>query len=807
MDTLFGVIKSMTRDLSQLSHEMTTSGKIHSRIDASKYSGSHREIAESVQALADSVVDMNQMVTIMDNLDSMVNVVDFDYNIVFVNRSLADAFGLDMESCVGQKCHKQMRNLDQPCPMCLLPGMLPDKDNFPSQDYEFLYDDVNDLWLSGRASIIRWVDGSPVYFQSLNDDSDKKKDQEKLSEAVKVAETASKAKSAFLANMSHELRTPLNVVISLTELLLETHRHSRETHENLHKISNAGHTVLSIVNDILDITKIESGKLTITPVEYHTASLLNDTAILITSRIGEKPIAFHLDIGEDLPGRLYGDDLRVKQILNNLLSNAIKYTHEGTVELGVHCVREGGHDVWMEIVVKDTGIGIRPEDLQKLFTDYNQVDVQANRKIEGTGLGLAITRKLVESMDGEITVESEYGKGSTFHVRIRQGFVSDTSIGPMIVENLRQFRYAETKRHLAGTLVRADLSYAKVLVVDDLQANLDVAEGLMRKYHMQVDCVTSGQAAIDRIQRGEPVYNAVFMDHMMPEMDGIEAADTIRAFGTDYARKIPIIALTANAVTGTEEQFYAHGFQAFITKPIDIMRLDSVLQEWVKDKSKNQVVKEFREGDGTVIEIPGVNTEKGLSTCDGDGEIYRTVLRSYAADTTAVLEKLHEVTAETLPAYTIAVHGIKGSSANIGAESVRQIAASLEEMGRNGDITGILAKNDAFLKETESLVAEIQDWFAKHADHSESTTKPQLPEPDRDILERLRHCCGEFDSDGADRLLKELELASYDNDAELITWLREKIDTFDFDEVAERLAEYDFTLHASHSLATSHTES
>jgi CheY-like chemotaxis protein len=339
-----------------------------------------------------------------------------------------------------------------------------------------------------------------------------------------------------------------------------------------------------------------------------------------------------------------------------------------------------------------------------------------------------------------------------------------------------------------------------VLVVDDLHANLDVAAGLMRKYNMQVDCATSGQEAIDRIRFGKPVYNAVFMDHMMPEMDGIETADRIRELGTEYAQKLPIIALTANAVAGTEELFYAHGFQAFITKPIDIMRLDSVLMEWVRDKSKDQVLTESQKEEKPNIEIPGVNAEKGLSICGGDGEIYRTVLRSYAADTTTVLEKIREVTTETLQDYRIAVHGIKGSSANIGAEAIRQKAANLEIMAQNGNLSGILDQNDALLHETESLVADIKAWFEKQADH---TVKPQLPEPDRELLTRLRQSCEEFDSDNADKVMKELESANYDKDAELVTWLREKIDTFDFDEIAGRLADYD---HASNSLATSHTE-
>jgi len=800
--SLFDVIKSITHDLQRLIHEMNTFGKIDFQVDTRKYSGINQKIVEGIQTLADSVLDMNKIVTVMDSLDSMIIVVDLDYNLVYVNRSLADAYGLDRKNCIGKKCYDVLRHYNQPCSLCQLPDILPLKDSFPSLNYEFLYDEYLDEWLSGKTSIIRWIDGSMVYFQTLNIETEKKKNQEQLSEALKTAELASIVKSTFLANMSHELRTPLNVVISLADLQLEDDKLPEEIRENLRKISNAGNTLLSIVNDILDISKIESGKFTLMPVEYHMASLLNDTIALITSYIGEKPIAFCLNINDDLPSKLYGDDLRVKQILNNLLSNAIKYTLAGTVELGVHCEREGD-DVWMNITVKDTGIGIRPEDLKKLFSDYNQVDVQANRKIKGTGLGLPITKKLVENMDGEISVESEYDKGSVFRVRIRQGFVTDTTIGPVVVENLRQFRYNENKRHFVSTLVRADLSYAKVLVVDDLQANLEVAAGLMRKYKMQVDCVTSGQVAIERIKLGKPVYNAIFMDHMMPEMDGIEAADKIRELGTDYARTIPIIALTANAVVGTEELFYKHDFQAFITKPIDIMRLDSVIQQWIKNKSdnnlldglpKNSDVSEtsghdvFPEEENPTMDISGIDTEKGLLICGGDWKIYQSVLRSYVADTSTLLGKMRDVTEETLPGYAISVHGIKGASANIGAEKVRKAAANLEAMAKDGDLSEVLAQNDAFLKEAECLVTAIKDWLEKRTD---KITKPRLSAPDQALLARLRQSCEQYDFDGADKIMGDLESANYEKDADLMTWLREKINNFDLNEVAKRLADYE----------------
>jgi len=429
-----------------------------------------------------------------------------------------------------------------------------------------------------RAPLV--LDGSTIGLVVISRDITMRKEME---DAVRAA---SQAKSAFLANMSHELRTPLNVVIGLTDSMLENDTLDRDIADNLAKISNAGSTLLSIVNDILDISKIESGKLELVPVEYQMSSLLSDVITLVVTRIGEKPISFALDINDDLPNILYGDDLRVKQIFNNLLSNAIKYTRKGTVKLSVICQRND-KDLSMEIAVSDTGIGIREEDIKKLFSEYNQVDTHANRSIEGTGLGLAITKRLSEMMGGGISVESVYGEGTTFRVNIQQGFVSDATIGPIVAENLRNFRYRDEKRLVGKKLVRKDLSFARVLVVDDMQTNLDVAAGLLRKYKMQVDCLSNGADAIERIRGGSPVYNVVFMDHMMPGMDGIETADAIRSLGTEYASKVPIIALTANAIQGTDSLFFEHGFQAYITKPIDIITLDSVIKKWIRNESKD----------------------------------------------------------------------------------------------------------------------------------------------------------------------------------------------------------------------------
>jgi signal transduction histidine kinase len=410
--------------------------------------------------------------------------------------------------------------------------------------------------------------------------SERKRLAKLVAEQTEEVRSASEAKSRFIANMSHEMRTPMNVIVGFTDLMMEEDIPA-DIKEMLRKVSTAGNTLMGLINDVLDISKIEAGKVDLVPVQYDVANLLNDIITLNMIRVGEKLIAFKLDIRDNLPSRLFGDDLRVKQIFNNLLSNAFKYTKEGFVTLGVDCQREGD-DLWFTFYISDTGIGIRKEDISKLFTDYNQVDAKANRKIEGTGLGLSITKKLVELMDGKIAVESEYGKGTTFHVRIRQGFVTDTPIDEEAVDRLRSLRYSDNKKRTHEKLVLPDLSYARVLVVDDFSANLEVAAGRLSKYKMQVDCLSSGQDAIDCIAIGLPVYDAIFMDQMMPGMDGIQATALIRALGTEYAKNVPIIALSANAVTGTEQMFLDNGFNAFLPKPFNAVSLDAIIQRWVK---------------------------------------------------------------------------------------------------------------------------------------------------------------------------------------------------------------------------------
>ena len=615
-----------------------------------------------------------------------------------------------------------------------------------------------------------------------------------LAELNEMAVAASEAKSSFLANMSHEMRTPLNAVIGLSELTLNAGRLEEEDYLNLEKISNSGITLLSTVNDILDISKIEAGKFNLIPVEYHTPSLLNDTITQNIMRIGERPIQFILNIDEKMPERLYGDDLRVRQIFNNLLSNAFKYTREGTVELCVNHEREE-ETVWLIASVKDTGIGIREEDLNNLFGNFIQVDTKSHRKIEGTGLGLSITKKMAEMMEGTVTVKSEYGKGSIFTVKLRQKFVDDAPIGAEVIESLKKFQYSDQKRIQNSRLVRIKLPNARVLIVDDVVTNLDVAKGMMKPYGMHIDCVTSGQEAINAIRNEKVRYNAVFMDHMMPGMDGIEAVRIIREeIGTDYAKNVPIIAFTANALVGNEGMFLNKGFQSYISKPIEMARLDAVIMEWVRDKDTEITYSEINaeeqahsgiDWQNLSKKISGLDVTKGIERFHGDKEVYLQVLQSYAGNTPPLLKSAKAVTEENLSDYAIVVHGLKSSSRGIGAEPVGVRAEALEKAAKEGNFEFVKANNAEFVEAAEKLVNALNDMFRKISSEKQ---KPKKDKPDRQLLLKLSGACKDYNIAEIEGIMSELDSFEYKFDKILIAWLRENVEQMNYEEIMEKLS-------------------
>ena len=633
-----------------------------------------------------------------------------------------------------------------------------------------------------------------------------------LETALISAQKANSAKSDFLANMSHAMRTPLNAIIGLSGLILENNGLDEETAMNLENIYGAGLTLLHTVNDILDISKIEASMLDLVEVEYDVPSLINNTIMQNIMRIEDKPIELKLDINEEIFTRLRGDELRVEQMINNLLSNAIKYTNEGTVTLYVRCAREKDA-VWVTVTVEDTGRGVRREDFDKLFEEYAQLDKESNRKIEGTGLGLPLTKKLSELMGGSISVESEYGKGSIFTFKILQGFVSETTISPEVVEKLKNFRYSDRYHSRNARIKRISLPYARVLVVDDNMTNLDVAKGLMKPYGMKIDCVCCGQKAIDAIRARSVKYNAIFMDHMMPGMDGITAASKIREIGTEYAKNIPIIALTANAIAGNAEMFLSKGFQAFLAKPIDVSHLDSIIQRHVRDKelekslseqqlpANNNLMLNQRDGHDTrkIInrrsgidrrksksQFAGLDINSGIERFGGDKEVYHSVLRSYVKNTRPLLESLQDVDSSKLADYAITVHGIKGSSRGILADMIGDSAENLEKAAKAGNFDYVEKHNQTFLDAAWKLIHDLEKMLSEI---NVENIKPTKEKPDKEKLSKLLDACRAYDMDGAEAIMAEIENYQYESDEGLTSWLRENVSLTNFKKIVDKLSD------------------
>jgi signal transduction histidine kinase len=401
-----------------------------------------------------------------------------------------------------------------------------------------------------------------------------------LESAAKTAEIANRAKSDFLAKMSHEIRTPMNAVLGISEVNLQSDDISQSIRDDFTKIHSSGKLLLGIINELLDLSKIEAGKMNIIPAHYELASLINDAVQLNINRINGKPLKFDLHIEDNLPARLYGDTIRISQIINNLLSNAFKYTDEGIVILSFDAKSNpNDKDVTLVIRVRDTGRGMTKEQLDTLFDEYSRFDEQNNPAIEGAGLGLAITKHLVTLMGGEITAESEPGEGSLFILKLPQIRTSNEVMGKELTDNLRRFHMNFDSYNKHQKIVRSPMPYGSVLIVDDMEPNLYVATRLMKLYSLSIETVVSGAAAIERIKAGK-VYDIIFMDHMMPEMDGMETTKQLRELGYDH----PIVALTANAIVGQADVFLQNGFDDFISKPIDIHQLDAVLNNYIRDR-------------------------------------------------------------------------------------------------------------------------------------------------------------------------------------------------------------------------------
>jgi signal transduction histidine kinase/CheY-like chemotaxis protein len=570
------------------------------------------------------------------------------------------------------------------------------------------------------------------------------------------AEQLSRHKNAFLANISHEIRTPMNVILGITEIQLQNENNSRETKEALTNIYNSGYLLLKIINNILDLSKIEAGKLNLEFVNYNVSDLINDTLNMFVMHYDNKPIHFKINVDENIPASLFGDDLRIKQILNNLLTNAFKYTDKGEISFSVFIEPQNGSEnisdnkVMLVFRVQDTGQGMSKEQLERLFEEYTRFNQEANHAVEGIGLGMPITKYIVNLMAGEISVESEPGKGSVFTVRLPQGIVDNTVLGKAVSDNMKRFRIGQSSNVVNLTqLDREYMPYGRILIVDDVDTNLYVARGLMDLYGLSTETVSSGFEAIEKINAG-CIYDIIFMDHFMPKMDGMQTTKIMR----DIGYNMPIVALTANAMIGQAEVFIEKGFNGFISKPIDIRQLDTILNKFIRDTQPPEVVKAARK-----LKARLKNNSKKQEQSNLDIKLTQAFVME-AEKAVTVLKKMLENNFKRendIQDYIIKVHSMKSALENIYEPGYAVLAGNLEKAGMENNFAVIKNETPVFLEALESLINKYK------ADDKDAAVYPddnELSAADASFLwEKLsiiKTACETFNRKEAKNALEEL---------------------------------------------------
>ena len=618
-----------------------------------------------------------------------------------------------------------------------------------------------------------------------------------MQKSMAHAEAASKAKSNFLSKMSHEIRTPMNSITGMAELILKDSNLSLSSRDQAATIKQSGDHLLSIINDILDLSKVESGKLEINNADYLFHSTVHDVVSIIKMRMAKPEVRFVAYMQHNIPNQLYGDEVRTRQVLLNILSNALKYTKKGHFSLDITYETKSEEEILLIMKIKDTGLGIREEDLQHLFKEFAQFDHDKNKGVEGTGLGLAITENLVHLMGGSIEVKSTYGVGSEFIVILPQKYKQEIYEPPNFPEPPKILLYCRTtlnteyisralidldiKHHVIYNenelkqeistggwnyiFAEADLAYiaqnvirntknhvklvmlsdsydaayetrdgqdffmlimpaylisiinvltgghivessqaeffnaseAKVLLVDDIETNLKVGTGLLNLFGINPDTCDNGKDAIKAIKQTN--YDLVLMDHMMPEMDGVETVKTIRNMGFI---NVPIAALTANAIVGAREMFLQNGFDDFLSKPIELVKLSLILSKWIPEEKQTTAAEIHEDLD---ISIEGINVKKGIQF-SGGAENYISTLKIFYKDGLKKIEEISDFSNLTL--YTTYVHALKSAGANIGADTISKEAEILESAGIKGEVGFIANNNDKFIKNLSTLLKNIE---------------------------------------------------------------------------------------------------
>ena len=519
-----------------------------------------------------------------------------------------------------------------------------------------------------------------------------------MAERLYDAKSANESKDSFIANISHEIRTPMNAILGFSELILQIESFG-EIGGYASDIKRASNNLLAIINDLLDISKIESGKLELNPVGYYTHYLFTDVESVVSIPIMNKGLEWRTHINPELPSKLYGDIVRIRQILINVVNNAVKFTREGYVEFTADYMPVEGVDdaVILIFKIKDTGIGMHEEDLKVIFDKFKQVDAKTNRDIEGTGLGLSISRQLVQLMDGDIEVSSEYGHGTTFEIKILQKVLDNRKLSSYVLTQKQEEE--KGRRHFYAPS-------AKILAVDDNAVNLRIFSGLLKHYQIEVDIADSGSMSVDLAR--EKNYDIIFMDHMMPEMDGVEAQQKIRGLN-DYYKDSPIVAVSANAIRGVRDKYIESGFTDYLSKPIEAVRLKESLISFLPKNMIIEEVEQVKEEPPEIdFEIKGVDVFTGVLKCDNNLADYLDILKIFYECGPMKLNELNSmVEREDISGYAISVHALKSVAANIGAHKLFTMSKIHELAAKSGNSDFVKSNYEMLLEEYDMILNNV----------------------------------------------------------------------------------------------------
>ena len=681
----------------------------------------------------ESIVDKS----LLQNMDGAIVIADSKYAFVKANTAAEEIFPSLRHCYVGG-----------PLPVEVASNMWDAQGVTEYRIHDEIYN-VSVTDINHRDDIV----GHIMHFINITEERRKLEEMKKLKED---ADQANIAKSDFLARMSHEIRTPINSILGMNEMILRESK-SREIRGYAQDVMNAGKSLLSIVNDILDSSKIESGKMQIINAKYDLSSLLNDVINMFSVKAEEKYLKFYVEVNPELPNSLYGDDVRIKQIFVNLLGNAIKYTEKGSVTLLV----DGSVNrdwVTLRVQVKDTGVGIKEEDQKKLCGAFERVDLKKNRNVEGTGLGLNITKNLLQMMNSELQLTSVYGEGSNFHFELLQRISNGEKIGDF----RKRIENSQNESKYRAVFCAPD---AKVLVVDDNAMNRSVFRNLVKQTKVQVTDVDSGMAALREVEQNH--YDLIFLDHMMPEMDGVETFRHMKDMEDNQCKDTPIIMLTANAVVGAKEEYLREGFHDFLSKPIEPEKLEKLIQKYlpeelIQEADPMDVLNMDQDSGVELPEIEGVDWSYGKLHLPDEDLLLSTTVKFYKT-IPEEKEKIQNLFTrlddpESRKEYRIRVHAVKGLTATIGILQLSAMAKALEKAVKEDNIDKIRIWHPLFLEELDATEDRLKILAPTEEPKKQADPMQALP-----MFGMLRGALDDRDYDTADELMEQLLQYEYED--------------------------------------------